>query len=129
MIAGGWRRLAEDVHSAGAGQEMTTEKNDARPSAWPALLASVAFSVASHAMARLYAMVHWKIMFNNGVRREGEKVEAVYAVLSELGWLQLAFAGLAVIWAAWSFKGRPRLGAMIALILAVFTIMACLITT
>lgn len=78
-------------------------------------------------MLQLYSLVHWRIMFNNGKLSDPQILEPVYTVLTELAWLRLSFAVLAVIWAAWSFKGMPRWGSIIALIFAVFAVMTHLV--
>ena len=69
--------------------------------------------------------IHFNTMMKEGRPSDSELLNNVYPVLTELGLLRIAFAILALIWAVWSFKGRPRWGAMIALgfsICAVMTI-------
>ena len=97
------------------------------PSVWPSALASMAFSFAAFAMLRLYALVHWKIMMDEGWRRDEALVKHVYQLLDELFWLRLFFAVLAAVWALWSFRGKPRLMAMVALAFSVGALVSLMV--
>ena len=94
---------------------------------WPSILASIVFSCATYAMLGLYSTVHWQIMLNKGRPRNGDLLEHVYPVLTQLAWLRIIFAVLALTWAIWSFTGRPRSASIAALALAVFAAMTNLI--
>lgn len=108
-------------------QDTKVSANSQAPSAWSRILASIAFSFATFVMLHLYGLVHWKIMLDKGKPRDEQLLQPVLQLLGVLGWLRVIFAVLALIWALWSFKGRPRLGAMIAFALAIGAILASMI--
>lgn len=105
---------------------MQDSKTSKLPSAWPAIGASIIFSIAVYIMLYLYSFVHWNIMFNE-IKPYSTPIPAVYTVLKGLAWLRLSFTILAIIWAAWSFKGIPRWGSIIALVFAFFAVMTNLV--
>ena len=78
-------------------------------------------------MCYIYGIVHWKIMLNKDVPRNPELLRHVYPLLAQLFYLRIIFAVLAIVWAAWSFRGTPRWGSWVALVLAVFAAMTVFI--
>jgi len=78
-------------------------------------------------MLHLYAVVHWNIMLDEGRPRDPELLQHVFAALNWLFCFRIVFAVLALLSAAWSFKGNPRWGSMVALAFAVFAAMTILV--
>ena len=74
-------------------------------------------------MLGLYSYVHFHIMLDKGLPRDSELLKHVYPVLTELGLLRVAFGLLALAFAVWSFKGKPRWASVIVLGLAIFSVM------
>jgi len=66
-------------------------------------------------------------MMNEERPIDSELLNNIYPVLKELGILRVAFAVLAMIWAIWSFKGRPRWAAIVALGFAICAMMTVFI--
>lgn len=106
-------------------------------SSWTYAVPSLVCTIATFFMLSLYSQIHWNIMMKISINRlmkeerliDSELLDNIYPVLTELGILRVAFAVLALIWAIWSFKGRPRWAAMVALgfaigaVLTIFVVM------
>lgn len=115
--------------------QSTNKKSAASVSAWTYAVPSIVCTISTFFMLSLYSQIHWNIMMkisiNKIMKEEGpidsELLNNIYPVLTELGILRFAFALLALIWAIWSFKGRPRLVAMIALGFAICAVMTIFI--
>lgn len=98
-----------------------SSSSDDPASGWPTILASFIFSLSTYAMLCLYGLVHGKIMLDGGMPRKPE-IKEVYPLLTALGRLRIVFAILALIWAVWSLKGRPRWAGVVALAFAAFAV-------
>lgn len=119
--------------AANSEEQSTNRETATSVSAWTYAVPSIVCTIATFFMLSLYSQIHWNIMMKISINRimneegpiDSELLDNIYPVLSELGILRVAFAVLALIWAIWSFKGRPRWAAMAALgfsICAVLTI-------
>ena len=106
------------------GEEQDANRETATSvSAWTYAVPSIVCTISTFFMLSLYSQLHWNIMMKISINRimkeerpiDSELLDNIYPVLTELGLLRVAFAVLALIWAIWSFKGRPRWAAMVAL--------------
>jgi len=98
------------------------ETKEFKVSAWPMILASVAFAGLNLALMFLYGKVHWKIMIppNPEIKIPEPIKEEIYAVLAFICFCYQAAALLSLLWALWSFKGKPRWASYVALLLAAY---------
>jgi sterol desaturase/sphingolipid hydroxylase (fatty acid hydroxylase superfamily) len=119
--------------AASSEEQSTNIETAPSVSAWTYAVPSIVCTIAAFFMLSLYSQIHWNIMMKISASKimkqerpiDSELLDSIYLVLTELGILRVAFAVLALIWAIWSFKGRPRWAAMVALgfsICAVLTI-------
>ena len=108
-------------------QGVPAGENMALRSAWPSALASVAFSWSAFAMASLYGVVHNNIMLQEGKPCAEPLYSHALELLGKLHNLRVVFAAFAIAWAFWSFKGRPRLIAVVALGLSIAAALSTLL--
>lgn len=116
-------------------EQSTNRKSVDSVSAWTYAVPSIVCTISTFFMLSLYSQVHWGIMMKISINKimkeerpiDSELLDSIYPVLTELGILRIAFAVLALVWAIWSFKGRPRLVALIALGFAICAVMTIFI--
>jgi hypothetical protein len=70
-------------------------------------------------MLGLYAQLHWNVLMRPDKPIDDELLKQGCIVLSELHWLRLILAVLAIVTAVWSFRGRPLWSSVGATVLAV----------
>ena len=115
--------------------QSTNSEPSAHVSAWTYAIPSIVCTFTTFFMLSLYSQIHWNIMMKISINKimneerpiDSELLNNIYPVLTELAILRVAFAVLALIWAIWSFKGRPRWGAMVALGFAICAVMTIFI--
>ncbi|MCP4707142.1 MAG: hypothetical protein GY869_00835 [Planctomycetes bacterium] len=89
---------------------------------WPMILASVAFAGLNLALMYLYGKVHWNIMiqFEPELKLPEPIKQEVYSVLGFICICYQAAAVLSLVWAIWSFKGKPLWASYLAVLLAAY---------
>ena len=126
----------EKIDIVSNSEEQSPNKKSAHSvSAWTYAVPSIVCTIAAFFMLSLYSQIHWNIMMKISVNKmmneerpiDSELLNNIYPVLKELGILRVAFAVLAMIWAIWSFKGRPRWAAIVALGFAICAMMTVFI--
>jgi membrane-associated PAP2 superfamily phosphatase len=97
-----------------------------RQPSWPAGTASLTFSVLSLFLFFLYSKTHWRVVFDHYREMSPGLRGAALHVLNGLE-IYRVVAVVALVFAVWAFRGRPRWLAWVALPVSLLTIMTALL--
>ena len=87
------------------------------PPSWPAAIASLILTGTTVYMFKIYSDLHWRVIFGRDRYQSGlnEDLRAeLLDLLATLNYYRI-FSVLALAFAIWSFRGRPRWPAWLAL--------------
>jgi hypothetical protein len=76
-------------------------------SSWPAAAAAVAFGALTWFLFGAYSELHWQVLSRHYGTLDPELRESLLALLGRLESYRLCGL-LALVFSAWSFRGRPR---------------------
>ncbi len=97
-----------------------------KPPAWSAGAASITLSALSWFLFLLYSKMHWRVLFDHYKEMPEDLRRPALQVLNGLEIYRIV-ALIALVFAVWTFRGRPRWLAWVALPIALLTVMAALI--
>jgi hypothetical protein len=97
-----------------------------KPPAWPAGVASITLSALSLFLFALYGEMHWRVLFDHYKDMPEDLRRPTLHVLAGLEIYRIV-ALFALVFAIWTFRGRPRWLAWVALSIALLTVGAAVI--
>ena len=104
----------------------TAEASASKQPAWPAGIASIAFSGLALFLFSLYGKLHWRVLFDHYKEMSEDLRRPALQVLNGLEIYRIV-AILALIFAVWAFRGRPRWVAWVALPIALLSMMIAVV--